>query len=273
MKARVFLNGKFVENSEAKISVFEPGFLLGLGVFETLRSYYGKIVYLDEHIKRLKDGAKFLGIKFPYRFNQIKNIIAQTVAINKISDALLRLTLWKAKHKSGILLTARRYWPHPASKYRAGFKATVSCLRQNEDPVFSRIKTAQRLLYTLSLDAAKKNGFDEALLLNSRGYITEATRSNLFLVKDNLLFTPALTCGCLDGITRRAVIDLAKKFKLKVYTGNFTLTDLTGADEAFLTNSLIGIMPLTGVDDKIIGKNQCGKITGLLIQKYRCLFA
>jgi len=133
------------------------------------------------------------------------------------------------------------------------------------------LKTTNRIFYDLSLKEARDKGFDEAIILNSRGIIAEASRSNIFWVKDKELFTPGLECGCLDGITRKAVFDLAKKYNFKIYTGNFTLQDLYTCDEAFLTNSLWGIMPLAVIEKETIGKGKCGKLTRFFIEKYNSL--
>ena len=150
-------------------------------------------------------------------------------------------------------------------------RLAVSPLRQNEDSFLCRIKTANRLLYELTYIQAKKKGFDGSVILNSSGYIAEGTRSNIFFVKDDALFTPSLSCGCLDGVTRRVVFSLAKKYKIQVYEGNFILRDLLEAEEAFLTNSLVGIMPVASVDNKSIGKAKCRKLTESLIKRYNCL--
>jgi len=183
----------------------------------------------------------------------------------------VRLTLWKAQTGTGISVIARNYQPRPAQKYREGFSAGVSSFRQMEDSLFARIKTTSRILYQLSFQETRDRGFDEAIILNSRGYITEGTRSNIFLVKDREIFTPDLACGCLDGITRRVVFDLAGKYRIKVYEGKFRPQDLSQAHEAFLTNSLMGVMPLSSVERTNIGNGKCGKITSLFLRKYNCL--
>jgi branched-subunit amino acid aminotransferase/4-amino-4-deoxychorismate lyase len=121
------------------------------------------------------------------------------------------------------------------------------------------------------LKEAKNKSFDEAIILNNRGFIAEGSRSNIFLVKDNRIFTPALECGCLDGITRRVIFDLAQKHNLKIQGGNFTPQDLRESDEAFLSNSLIGVMPAVSVDKYPIGKGRVGRITKFFMSKYHLL--
>lgn len=271
MGSIIFLNGKFVTEKEAKISVLDPGFLYGLGLFETMRSYKNKILYLDAHLKRLQASCELIKIKLPYSSLKLKDIIRETVKINKFKDAYVRLTLWKSNPQTGILVLVKKYHPYPISKYKNGFSAGFSKFRQDENSLYSRLKTSNRLIYQLSLEEAGRKGFDEAVILNHRGYIAEGSRTNIFLVKDNAIFTPAIECGCLNGITRQVIFGLAKKNQIKVYTGNFTLTDLYSADEAFLTNSLMGIMPLVSLEKKKIGKGKCIRITKLLSKRYNCL--
>ncbi|MCX5703849.1 MAG: aminotransferase class IV [Candidatus Omnitrophica bacterium] len=271
MQETVFLNGRFLATEDARISALTPGFLYGLGLFESMRSCNGKIVYLDEHLGRIKGSAELIGIGFPFSLGKLKEIIKKTVQINGFKDTYVRLTLGKAQKGRDILLMAKKYQPYPRQKYKKGFRAIVSSLKQGNNSLLVRLKTTSRLLYQLSLEEAENKGFDEAIILNNRGCITEATRSNLFLVKNNELFTPSLSCGCLDGITRRVIFDLVKKSNLKIYEGNFTLKDLCAADEAFLTNSLIGIMPLVSVGKQRIGGGSRGKTTEYLSKKYNSL--
>ena len=236
MREKIFLNGKILELVEAKVSILEPGFLYGFGLFETMRSYRNKIVYLDQHLQRIQKSSKLIGLKCPYRSDKLKEIIRQVVKINGFQDSYVKLALWKKEAGVIVLVIAREYKSYPLKKYNSGFKAGVSRFRQNEN-FFSQIKTTNRILYQLSFQEAGVRGFDEAIILNQRGNITEGTRSNIFFVKDKEVFTPSLACGCLEGITRKAIFNLARH---KIIEGSFTLQDLIQADEAFLTNSLMG---------------------------------
>jgi branched-subunit amino acid aminotransferase/4-amino-4-deoxychorismate lyase len=271
MEEIVFLNGKFLKLNQAKVSIAEPGLLCGYGLFETMRSCGGKIVYFEEHMRRLAAGAQSIGLRSKYTAAALKKAVKETVTRNAFKDAYVRLTLWKAESGAGVSIITRKYSPHSVQKYQQGFSACISSYRQNENSFFARIKTTSRILYQLSLQEAEKKGFDEAILLNGRGLIAEGTRSNIFLVKDAELFTPSLDCGCLDGITRKAIFDLAKKHHLKISEGKFTVRDLLGADEVFLTNSLMGVKPLTSIEGKSIGVKQCRKITQFLVKKYHSL--
>lgn len=271
MKQTIFLNGKFILPKDAKTSVLTSGFLYGWGLFETMRSLNNTIVYFDEHLKRIKNSSRLIDLEFPYSLAKLKEIIKRTVRINGIKDAYVRMTLWKSDSGTDVLVMTRKYQPYSLQKYKSGFRACICSFRQNENSFLARLKTTNYIFYQLAYKEAKKRIFDEAIILNNRGYITEGSRSNIFLVKGEALFTPALECGCLDGITRRVIFDLAKKYRIPVYTGNFTLQDLYEADEAFLTNSLMGVMPLASLERKPIGKDKCRKLTRFFIEKYTYL--
>lgn len=236
--------------------------LYNWGVFETMRAYQGKIVYLAEHLERIRESCALLKITCPYSKEKLKGIIQKEIEKSNLKDAYVRLTLWPKPSDTGINLIVKGYQPYPAAKYRKGFSASISTYRVNENNFLNNLKTTNRLLYQLSLQEAKDKGFDEAILLNNRGYISEGSRSNIFLVEEKEIFTPALECGCLRGITRQVIFDLTKKYRLKIYEGSFTAGDLFKADEAFFTNSLIGVMPLEA---------KCGRLTKFFIQAYNLL--
>ncbi len=264
----VFLNGKYMPLNEARVSVSDQGFLLGYGVFETMRSCDNKIVRLQEHIARLKNSCGLLGINFNWALPQLRASIQKTAALNGFRDSSVRLTLWQANGKTGVLISAKKYIRYPAIKYKTGFAAGISSLTQDEKSFLARIKTTSRLLYQLSYAQASAKKLDEAIILNNKGYVCEGSRTNIFFVKDKEVFTPSLGCGCLGGITRGVIFDLAKKRAIKVFEGQWTPFDLYDADEAFLTNSLIGVMPLTLLEDKPIGAGKTPEITNIFVREY-----
>jgi len=268
MKEIIFLNGKFIPAGQARVSILTPGFLCGFGLFETMRAYNNRIVYFDAHLERLKRSAGLLDIRCPYSLAKVKEIIYEAVKINGLRDAYVRLTLWKSERGADTLIIAKKYQPYSSRKYKKGFRACISPFRQNENSYLAQLKTTSYLLYRLAYAKAKEKGFDEAIILNHKGYIAEASRSNLFFIKDKELFTPSLECSCLDGITRRVIFDLAKKYNIKAYEGDFSIPDLYASDEAFLTNSLMGIMPLESIEKQSIG---AGKITKFFMKKYNLL--
>ena len=271
MNEMIFLNGKFLAREEAKVSILDPGFLYGSGVFETMRAYKRRIAYFDQHLKRILGSAPLLGLKPSYRAAALKKIITEAVKINGFQDSYVRLTFWKAESGTGISVVVRKYHPPSADTYRKGFGACIARVTQNENSMLPQIKSTSRILYQLGMQDARKRGLDEAIILNSRGYIAEGTRSNIFFVHGNNIFTPFLACRCLAGITRKAVFDLARKYHIVINEGNFTVQDLLHAEEAFLTNSMMGVMPLTSCEGKKIGQGTCGKITKVFIKQYNCL--
>ena len=268
IKEAIFLDNRFLPREEAKISVLDPGFLYGLGVFETMRFTGKGIVHLARHFQRLKDGCSAIGLKLPYRASKLKKIIKEASFLSGAEDVYLRITIWEAEGRAGFMLLAKEYKPLPLKKYREGFSAGVSSLRQDENSSFPKIKSTNRIIYELAYRKARKQGFDEALLLNTRGYITEATRSNIFIIKDGRILTPALSCGCLEGITRSIIFDLAKRSKIEISEGLVGLQDLYYCDEAFLTNSLMGVMPLTTVESHKIENRKIGRLTEMFMKKY-----
>ena len=271
MKEIIYLNGKLICAQEVKISPLGPGFLCGWGLFETMRSCNSNIVYLNKHLVRLKKSAALLDMDLACPLSRIKHLAIEAVRRCESKDVRLRIALWDSGSSTEFMISAKPYRPPQAKKYRRGFSACVSSLRQIENYFPSRIKLLSRILYELSYRQARANKFDEAVILNNRGYICEASRSNIFFIEDETLFTPSLKCSCLPGISRQVVFDLAKKQAIPVVEGNFTIEDLRQAQGAFLTNALIGIMPLTKIGSKLINNRRLHRITRLFIQQYRLL--
>jgi len=268
----VFLNGRFQPLDRLSLPLEAAALISGYGLFETMRSYKGKIIYLKQHLIRIKDASKFLEIDFSYGHSRLEKIIRSAVKINGYADCAVRLIVLKGNGAGATtLITAKGYRPFTPSRYRQGFKALISPFSQNENSPLARIKSTNRTLYRLSIEAAKKSGYDEAVILNNRGYITEATRSNIFFVKSKAIYTPSIGCGCLKGVTRDVVFDLARKGKKEISEGSFVIGDLIEAEEAFLTNSLIGVMPLTFIGKRKIGDGHCGPLTKRLIKQYSLL--
>ncbi|MBM3244480.1 MAG: hypothetical protein FJZ15_01635 [Candidatus Omnitrophica bacterium] len=240
------------------------------GLFETVRSYKGRIIYLNEHLLRLRKSAELAGLKMPFNPRRLKAMINKAVKINNFKDAYIKLILLgAADNKCSCFIIVKVYKPYSKQKYSMGFKAIVSKFRQL-DPYLAQMKSTKRFLYESAFAEAKEKGADEAVILNKHGSITEGSRTNVFFVKGKELFTPSVSCGCLNGITRKLVIDLAKAEKIKVTEGKFSPRDLYEAEEVFLTNSLMGIMPLSRLNGKKIGVKNA-KMTKIFINKYNSI--
>ena len=239
------------------------------GLFETLRAYKGKIVYLPQHLFRLRKSSQLLGIKPPCSSRKLMGMIKKTIKTSSFKDIYVKLILLASGDKTDILIIAKEYKPHPGKKYVFGYSAEISKFRQG-DTFLAQIKQLNRFVYERSFEAAKAKGFDEAIILNRQGKLAEGSRTNLFMVKGKEIFTPHLKCGCLPGITRKAIFDLSKKHKIKILEGWFEPEVLFEADEAFLTNSLIGVMPLKKLGRKTIGKGS-NRLTRFFMKKYKRL--
>jgi branched-chain amino acid aminotransferase len=277
MEQIVYLNGSLLPRSQARISPFDLGFLYGYGLFETMRAYSGRIFRLRKHLERLQDSAALLGL--PLDALDLEKACYDALEANNLEDARIRLTVsmgegeatpdFPANPRPTLLVIATRYTPPPTRVYRQGFKVIVSSIRQNSRSPLSRLKTANYLNNLLARKEARAKGADEALLLNERGLLCEASTSNIFLVCRGSLVTPCVESGCLPGITRQVVIEIAREMGLGIAERDARLEELRHADEAFLTNSLIELMPLTGVNDRPVGEGKTGKLTAKLMSAYR----
>jgi len=242
-----------------------------LGIFETMRCRDNRIVYFSRHLERMEKSAKMLGLVVPRSSGEIKRLVAEAVKQCKAKDARVRLTLSAEGGKSGLTVSAKKYLPPAALKYKKGYSACISALKQEENYPLAQLKLVSRALYEFSYQQAKDNGFDEALIFNNHGHLCEASRSNIFFIEGKNLFTPSFECSCLPGISRQAVFDIAAKNGIPVYEGKFTVPDLFSAGAVFLTNSLIGIMPLAKLEDKPIGTCRLHPLTRFFMSSYASL--
>jgi len=275
----VYLNGSFVPRDKATISVLDYGFLFGYGLFETMRAYQGRVFLLESHLNRLASAAAKLGISVSTP--ELAKAILAVIKTNQFESARVRLTVSKGEgslspnpescKKATVLVMAEPYKPYSARIYRNGLRAITASYRRNSHSPLSGLKTANYLENILARQEAKKAGADEALLLNEKGMLAEASMSNLFLVKDGVLMTPDPASGILPGITRGVVLELAAKLSIKAVETEIPPETLFKADEVFLTNSLIEIMPLVEVDGKLISDGQRGQVTARLQKAYRAL--
>ena len=257
----VFINGNFIEEEEATISVFDRGFLYGDGVFETLRIYNGKPFLFDRHIGRLSHGLGSLFIGDKYSFSEYLEHTRELIERNNVTDGVLRIQATRGPGKRGYS-TSGNYDPtvlismheapnvDPDNVLPVKLATSIQIL-SDHDP-FSTLKTTNKLANIVALRAAEKAGRDDALLTNQTGNITEASGSNVFWIKGNTLFTPPVSSGCLSGITRGMVLELAIALKLPTSQQDITPKELGNAESVFLTNSVREIQPVIQIDDKPI---------------------
>lgn len=282
----IYLNGQLIPRSKAELSPFDHGFLYGYGLFETMRTYNGHIFRLDSHLTRLRCSAESIGLTHSILSTDegkqsLKVACMRTLEANKLKDARIRLTVSAGEGdmtpdpgtcpSPTILITARNLDPLPPEKYEAGFKAAVSFLRRNSQSPLSRLKSTCYMENILARTAAKAAGCDEAILLNERGYLAEGSTTNIFLVSKGEFITPSLESGVLPGVTREAVLEIARASNIKTQERQVELKELIEAEEAFVTNSILELMPLVSVEGRPIGSGKPGKLTGDLLFAYRKL--
>ncbi|MFC1873737.1 aminotransferase class IV [Chloroflexota bacterium] len=275
----VYLNGVLIPRNQAMISVMDYGFLYGYSLFETMRAYEGQVFLLDRHLNRLTRSAETLGI--PIEGPLLNSAVTDTIKANKLSDARVRLTISIGEGgitpdpttcgNPTVLVTAGAYQPYPEQVYQHGFRAIVSAIRRNSQSPLSRLKSANYLESLLARQEAKKAGVDEALLLNEKSLLTEASMSNIFLIRDGRLQTPKEENGILPGVTRAVVLEMTSALDIGASEQDIRLEDVFTAEEAFLTNSLMEIIPLIEVDGKTVGSGRPGPVTRKLMTEYRKL--
>jgi len=268
-KQKIFLDGVFIMANKAMLKRLAPGVVKEKGVFETMRVYGGNIFLLTEHLNRLFLGAKALKIKVPFSKKVLSNILKKTLESNYIEDGRIRLSVWKKGAKVHIAVVANVYKPNSPSKKRHGFSAMISSAVHRRMGKVPCIKSLDYSLFLQAFLEAEKKGYDEAILLNKKGQIVEASRSNIFLVKNKTLITPKLTSGCLNGITRQKILKIARNKGIRHRACEISCKDLGKCDEVFLTNSLIEVMPLTSVNGMQINNGKMGPIATLFLKNYK----
>ncbi|MFC2063099.1 aminotransferase class IV [Chloroflexota bacterium] len=275
----VYLNGSLIPRSQAGISVLDYGFLYGFGLFETMRAYEGQVFRLDSHLNRLASSAKILGL--PGGVTDLKAAVMATIQANQLGDARIRITVSIGEgsmvpdpdtcKQPTVLIMAGNYHPYPEQIYQKGFRVVVSSIRRNSGSPLSRLKSANYLENMLAKQEARAAGVDEALCLNEKGLLAEASMSNIFLANDGVIQMPRVENGILPGITREVVLEMASRLGIVTSEQDIKPEELFQSRESFLTNSLIEIMPLTEIDGKPVGSGRPGPVTRNLMANYRKL--
>lgn len=268
MSVQMFLDGEWIRTTAEPGELLLPWRLPGKGVFETMRSYDEKIFALDAHLQRMRRGLKTLGIKYDFSDREIEKRLAENFKHNPFRNSRIRLTIWQDKGRTHMAIVSQKHHPLAENVYRRGFRVHAARPRCSSGRRFCDVKSIRYEFYLKAYQEALKRGADEAVIFNKKNEIAEAGRSNIFIVKDGVLFTPALSCGCLNGVTRGIVLKLARKSGIPVKETKLSLKDLRQADEAFLTNSIMEIMPLTFCQGKPVGSGESGPITQRLRRIY-----
>jgi len=280
MGIKVYMNGKFVDEANAKISIFDHGLLYGDGVFEGIRSYNRLIFKLKEHIDRLYNSADAIELKIPLSRKGMIEAITQTLKKNKLRDAYIRLVVTrgigdlgldpqKCKNGGVVFVITDKIALYPKKFYEKGLYIITAKTRRNlPEALNPKIKSLNYLNNILGKIDAIKKGAQEAIMLTHDGFVAECTGDNIFVVNGKYLFTPPINVGALEGITRGTVISIAKKNKLPFKEKKFKLRDLYKASECFLTGTAAEIVPVVKIDGKKIGNGKPGKLTCELMREF-----
>ena len=279
---KIFIDGTFRDESEAKISVFDHGLLYGDGVFEGIRAYHGRVFKLKEHIDRLFFSAKAILLDLPMSHEALMQATVESCRINGLTDGYIRLVVTRGVGTLGlnpnrcknpsVIIIADKIQVYPKELYDRGMDiVTVPTVRNLHSAVNPAIKSLNYLNNILAKIEANNAGVEEAVMLNSEGYVAEGTADNIFVVRKGALYTPPLSAGALYGITRQTVIELAEAAGWKVTEPNLTRYDLFNADECFLTGTGAELIPVVKIDGRVIGTGQPGPITRQLVENYHAL--
>jgi branched-chain amino acid aminotransferase len=279
---KIYINGKLFDKEDAKISVYDHGLLYGDGVFEGMRSYGGKVFRLDQHLTRLWSSAKAIWLEIPLTRAAMAQAVNDTLAANGIQDGYIRLVVTRGAGTLGldpnrcsnpqVIIITDKIELYPEDFYRNGLEiVTASTQRNHPAAVSPRVKSLNYLNNILAKIEGLKAGCIEALMLNHKGEVAECTGDNIFLVRDRVLQTPPLDAGILEGVTRDAVIELARTASIAVQEMSLTRHDVYIADECFLTGSAAEIIPVVKIDNRSIGAGKPGPITRDLMQRFHKL--
>jgi branched-chain amino acid aminotransferase len=277
---KIYLDGQFVDQVDAKISVFDHGLLYGDGVFEGIRVYQGNVFRLDEHLERLEMSAKALLLDLPWSRAEISEATCETCRQNHLSDGYIRLVITRGVGDLGLspwlcpkptlFIIAAKIALYPAEHYVTGLSiCTVATRRINPAALPPTVKSLNYLNNILAKIEAKQAGCLEAIMLNDQGYVAECTGDNLFIVFKGEILTPSASQGALKGITRDVIFSIALELGVPIREANLTRYDVWCADECFLTGTAAEVIPVVKLDGRVIGAGSPGVITGQVLEAFR----
>jgi branched-chain amino acid aminotransferase len=279
---KIYINGKFYDEKNAKVSVFDHGLLYGDGIFEGIRAYNGRVFKLKEHIDRLFDSAKAILLKIPLSHAEVMRAVVETCRRNKLRDCYIRLVVTRGVGSLGLnpnrcktpslIIIAGKIQLYPPAYYQKGLEIiTVPTTRNLHSALNPAIKSLNYLNNVMAKIEANNGGCEEAVMLNAEGFVSECTGDNIFIVKGDHLSTPPLSAGALYGITREVVMGMARKDGMTVSEPNLTRYDLFIADECFLTGTGAELIPVVKIDGRVIGTGKPGPVTKRLVSEYQAL--
>src|ERR1700737_4837617 len=279
-ESKIYIDGKFFAEADAKVSVFDHGLLYGDGIFEGIRFYNGRVFRLEEHLDRLWDSARSICLEVPMSKRDMTEALLETVRQNDLRDGYIRLLVTRGVGNLGlnpaqcerpsVIIIATTIALYPESLYQKGLTVvTVATRRTNPAALNPAVKSLNYLNNVMARIEANLAGADEALMLNGAGNVAECTADNVFFIKRGQLFTPPSTAGALRGITRAVAFEIAAELGIKITETDVTRHDVFTADECFLTGTAAELIPVIKADGRVIGNGKPGSITARLIARFR----
>lgn len=280
MAQAIYINGTYFTREDAKVSVYDHGLLYGDGVFEGMRIYSGRVFALAEHIDRLYESGRAIALTIPLSMSEMTAAVKETVAKNGLSEGYVRLVVTRGGNQLGldpfrcdnpqVIIIADTISLYPEKYYTEGLDlVTASTIRNHPAALSPRIKSLNYLNNILAKIEAIRAGCIEAVMLNTRGEVAECTGDNLFIIRRGRLLTPPLEAGILEGITRNAILQLAREAAIDVGEETLTRHDLYVAEEMFLTGSAAEVIPAVKLDGRLIADGKVGPITKQLIAAFK----
>lgn len=278
----IYLDGKIVPESEAKISVFDHGLLYGDGVFEGIRFYSGRVFRLTEHLVRLYESARSILLDVPLSFEELEKATLDTIAANNLRDGYIRLLVTRGVGplglnpyqcpKASVIIIASGISLYPAEKYETGLVMVTCATRRPSSAALSpQVKSLNYLNNIMAKVEAIQGGGEEGVMLNEQGHVAECTGDNIFILKRGEVLTPPISAGGLDGITRQVAIELLKELNVPVREANLTRHDIFSAEECFLTGTAAEVIAAVELDRRKIGNGKPGELTKKLVEKFKAL--
>lgn len=276
----IYMDGEFVKKEDARISVFDHGFLYGDGIFEGIRVYNGNVFRLREHLERLYDSGKSIMLHIPLSIEEMEKRVVETVRKNQLRDAYIRLVVSRGVGDLGldpekcphpnVIIIVDKLAIYSQELYDNGLKMVSVPTRRNVPEALNpKIKSLNYLNNVLVKIEANRAGAGEALMMNAEGYVTEGSSDNIFIVKRGVIYTPPTYMGALEGITRQAIIDICHRIGYTIKEEPFTRHDVYVADEVFLTGTAAEVIAVVDVDGRTIGTGKPGPITKRLLSEFR----
>lgn len=271
---KVFFNGEILDADTAQVSIMDSSFLYGIGLFETMRAVRGRVFRLGEHLGRLHRSGEKLCIRNRYSAEELAGAIGRVLQANELTEARVRLSLSNGPIQpdgqpvSHVLVTAAPYTAYPKDYYAKGIRVILTNYRQNSHDPFAGHKTTCYGPRLAVLRDAHEKLAAEALWFTTENTLAEGCVSNVFLVKDGALYTPPLDTPVLEGIARKTVLEIAEEEHLTIHEKTLVIDDLLAAEEVFLTNVIMQVMPVAAVEAHTVGEGKPGAVTSQLMERY-----